>query len=141
MNRAIMLPVLLLIAVANLPSVAAEDSDLIAASKGKTTFKRYCSNCHGADAKGGGNIAKYLKIPPTDLTKLQPDDNGEFPFDKVASMIDGREKVAGHGMREMPVWGDVFQTLPQLSPTEESGKDRAQRMTHEVLLFLESIQE
>ena len=38
--------ILFLILAVNSPSVEAEDSDLIAASKGKTTFKRYCSNCH-----------------------------------------------------------------------------------------------
>jgi mono/diheme cytochrome c family protein len=124
-----------------LPTVSAEESPAIAAMKGKSTFKRYCSNCHGEDAKGGGDIAKYLKVSPADLTTVRQRNDDEFSLDEIQAKIDGREKVAGHGMREMPVWGEVFQTLPQLAPTDEKGEERAQRMIREVMLFLESIQE
>ena len=133
--------ILFLSLVVNASLAEAEESPTFLALKGKVTFKRYCSNCHGVDAKGGGDIAKYLKIPPADLTKIQPGDDGEFPFDEVQGKIDGRQKVPGHGMREMPIWGDVFQTLPQLTPTDEAGEERAQRKIRELLLYLESIQE
>jgi len=28
-----------------------------------------------------------------------------FPLDSVSKVIDGRESIASHGTREMPIWG------------------------------------
>ena len=56
--------------------------------------------------------------------------------------IDGREQVRGHGMREMPVWGDVFQTsVADPLAADGSGEERARTKIHELVLYLETIQE
>ena len=35
--------------------------------------------------------------------------DGQFPFDHVFQVIDGRAMVGAHGPREMPVWGRRLQ--------------------------------
>lgn len=75
---------------------------------GKSTFGARCALCHGADGKGGGEIAELFQVPPSDLTTLSERNDGRFPFARVYSiMVDGMEK-AGHGGSEMPIWGDYF---------------------------------
>ena len=86
------------------------ESPGFAVFSGRVTFQRYCASCHGAEGHGDGNVAQYLKIPPADLTRIQAENDGEFPADDVRAFIDGRRDVAGHGTREMPVWGEVFQS-------------------------------
>ena len=109
--------------------------------KGKVTFRIYCSNCHGEEGRGDGNLAEMLSVPPTDLTAISRDNNGVFPTDLIIKLVDGRETVKGHGLKEMPVWGDAFQRSLQPSWTEESDEARALRKVQEVVAFVESIQE
>jgi len=112
------------------------------AAKGRVTYRVYCASCHGSMAKGDGSVAKYLKVVPSDLTQIRARHDGEFPSEDIAATIDGRNAVKAHGSREMPVWGDVFQS--PLSETErgpaEEGEERAKRKIDELVLFLESIQ-
>ena len=90
------------------PSAKAQDADF-----GKQIFDTYCANCHGEDAKGGGFFAEKLKAKPADLTVLQKNNGGIFPFQAVYDTIDGRKMAAAHGSREMPIWGDLFyETAP-----------------------------
>ena len=112
------------------------------AVKGRITYGRYCANCHGADGKGNGSIAKFLKIPPTDLTRIEKDENGELPYERLRSVIDGRKEVRGHGSRDMPIWGDVFQSplSEAYANADETGEDRAERMIKELIYFLGTIQ-
>lgn len=35
---------------------------------GKGVYHRYCAKCHGADGKGDGPLATYLRTKPTDFT-------------------------------------------------------------------------
>jgi len=63
--------------------------------------------------------------------------NGKFPYEELASYIDGRKDIAAHGSREMPVWGERF--------AEEYPKDSQQdRIIHGkvlmLLVYLDSIQ-
>ncbi len=112
------------------------------AAKGRVSYRVYCSNCHGEDATGGGNLAQYLTVVPSDLTQLTLQNDGEFPTELLTEVIDGRRSVRGHGGEEMPVWGDVFQdSLSDASPAgDESGEDRARRKITELVLYLETIQ-
>jgi len=103
-----------------------------AAAMGRDTFKTYCGACHGASAKGDGPIADDLRIAPTDLTRISEKNGGEFPFDSIRASIDGREKVRGHGSKDMPAWGDAFKA----TGTEE----KAQQRIDEITQFLWSIQ-
>jgi mono/diheme cytochrome c family protein len=113
------------------------------AAKGRVTYSAYCSNCHGAGGTGNGNLARYLTVSPSDLTRLAIENDGQFPAELVRQAIDGRKEVRGHGSQDMPVWGDVFQdSLSEPAPnTEETGEERAQRKVAELVLYLETIQQ
>ena len=72
---------------------------------GKREFVLSCAICHGESGKGDGSLVEYLKKRPADLTKIQKNNKGVFPFERLYRTIDGREEVAAHGPREMPIWG------------------------------------
>ena len=113
------------------------------AAKGRVTYRTYCASCHGRDARGDGNLAQYLTVEPADLTRIAERRGGDFPRDEIAATIDGRATgTKGHGTREMPVWGDVFQSplSADAGPTEEP-EERAQRKVAELVYFLETIQQ
>jgi mono/diheme cytochrome c family protein len=76
---------------------------------GGDLYLRYCASCHGADAKGSGDVAAALKRAPADLTTLAKRNGGRFDEGAVMAVIDGRRLVAEHGAREMPVWGAIFE--------------------------------
>ena len=109
--------------------------------KGKVTYRIYCSNCHGDEGHGDGNLAELLSVKPSDLTAIARKNGGTFPTELITQLVDGRETVKGHGLKEMPVWGDAFQKSLQPSWTEESDDERARRKIEEVVAFVESIQE
>jgi len=75
---------------------------------GKYEYQVSCAVCHGDNGKGDGALAKYYNKHAADLTVIQKNNYGVFPFDQVYAVIDGRQAVAGHGPTDMPVWGDVF---------------------------------
>lgn len=133
----------LLVAVAVPMAAAAQDdtaSQTVKVFKGKVTYRIYCSNCHGETGHGDGNLAELLSVRPADLTAISRNNGGDFPTDLITQLVDGRETVKGHGLKEMPVWGDAFQKSLQPSWTEETDDERAQRKIVEVVAFVESIQ-
>ena len=113
-----------------------EEQAATKAARGRVTYGIYCANCHGAEARGDGNLAALLTVKPTDLTRLTKKD-GTFPDDPVRRAIDGRDEVAGHGMRDMPVWGDVFQD-PSGTP---EGAEAAKAKIADLIEYLRSIQQ
>jgi mono/diheme cytochrome c family protein len=78
------------------------------ADVGKIEYQSSCASCHDLNAKGDGPISKELKKRPADLTVLVKKNNGVFPLNSVYRIIDGRDAIASHGTREMPVWGYRF---------------------------------
>lgn len=110
----------------------AQDVESIA--RGKLTFRVYCQSCHGEGARGNGKLAELMKVRPADLTQLSRQNGGTFPAEKLARIIDGREEVAAHGDREMPVWG---QTFLETAGNETDVKVRIQQLVD----FLQTIQE
>ncbi|KPK38874.1 MAG: hypothetical protein AMJ69_07220 [Gammaproteobacteria bacterium SG8_47] len=70
------------------------------------TFK--CAVCHGATGKGDGPYVDSLKIAPTDLTVLRKKNGGQFPFERVFEVVDGRANIKAHGTRDMPIWGNEY---------------------------------
>lgn len=99
--------------------------DLGEAAAGETIYLRYCAACHGKSLKGDGPVSSGLNKKPIDLTLLARKNNGTFPFDKVAAMIDGRETTRMHGTPDMPVWGEIFAlTSGTDAPTAESAVKR-----------------
>jgi mono/diheme cytochrome c family protein len=97
-------------AVAALLAVAAAGAAVAGerASIGAREYTANCAVCHGAGGKGDGPYATSLTVKVPDLTVLTKNNGGVFPANKVFSLIDGRAEVAGHGPREMPVWGEDY---------------------------------
>jgi mono/diheme cytochrome c family protein len=89
-------------------ALAAAAADTDAAARGAVTYGVYCGNCHGRTGRGDGKLAKLLVKAPTDLTRLARENGGVFPADRARQVIDGRQDVAEHGERDMPVWGVSF---------------------------------
>jgi len=75
---------------------------------GDHEFRTSCAVCHGTGGKGDGPLAKSITPPPTDLTTLSKNNKGEFPYERVFEMIDGRGALAAHGSGDMPIWGDRY---------------------------------
>jgi len=123
------------------PSMVAQEEGLgFLAANGRTSFRLYCASCHGTTAVGDGNVAKFLTVEPADLTRIGQR-YGEWPEEMLYRMIDGREEVRTHGRREMPIWGDVFQSpLADAMRTEEEKESRADRKIRELVVFLKTIQ-
>jgi len=74
---------------------------------GKQEFESKCAACHGLSGKGDGPQATVTM--PADLTVLAKNNGGVFPTQRVYEIIDGRQDVAAHGPRTMPIWGRFFQ--------------------------------
>ena len=82
------------------------------AASGKQMYDNYCAACHGKDGKGGGPAAGALKVAMPDLTQLSARNNGKFPELRVYGSIQGDPDMpAAHGSKDMPIWGDVFQSM------------------------------
>jgi mono/diheme cytochrome c family protein len=107
---------------------------LIDSIQGPNLYKAYCAVCHGPNAKGDGPMAKSLKTPPSDLTRITARNNGMFPVAKVRRIIAGEEPLAaGHGTRDMPIWGPIFS---QVAWDQDLGRVRVDNLAR----YLESLQ-
>ena len=107
------LPVLLPVMTYALPAAAATEvtASVLTSpelAKAAQDFNTYCSVCHGRDAKGRGPVAKELKTPPADLTRISARADGVFPEDAVFKTIEGLDMPLAHGTSEMPIWGALF---------------------------------
>ena len=97
----------LVFSLVSVPAVTAE----VGVDLGREEFFERCAVCHGEDAKGLGPVARLLLIEPADLTVLAKENGGDFPFERVYRVIDGRTEVAAHGPRKMPVWGYEYLSI------------------------------
>ena len=79
-------------------------------------------------------MAAALKVKVPDLTLISRRNRGEFPMDRVQTVIAG-EKLTGlsHGAREMPVWGPVFSQ-------DISDRDYGKLRVYNVAKYLEGLQ-
>lgn len=127
---ALYLTLVLLLAVAVFAS-----PDYSLAQTGKIDFQNYCAQCHGSNGKGG----KEVDIEGPDLTQLSRKNGGQFPFQEVYEVVDGRKKAAAHKrLLDMPLWGVYFQ--PQgLSDHASEAKVKA-RIT-DLVSYVQSLQE
>jgi mono/diheme cytochrome c family protein len=87
----------------------AGEQTLIVSIRGDNLYKTYCASCHGEDAHGHGPMAVWLKVPPSDLTRIAARNGGQFPLGRVDRIISGEEALpSGHATRAMPIWGPIF---------------------------------
>jgi len=77
---------------------------------GKREYQENCVACHGSAGKGDGSYMAVLNASPSDLTVLAKKNGGVFPVNRVYEVIDGRQQVKSHGPREMPIWGNDYNT-------------------------------
>lgn len=84
-------------------AASAQSGDL-----GRYEYETYCAVCHGVEGKGGGPFTMLLNKAVPNLTVLSKNNSGMFPFARVRDVIVGDAPVPGHGPREMPIWGDVY---------------------------------
>jgi mono/diheme cytochrome c family protein len=104
---------------------------------GKREYDSNCANCHGLKGKGDGPYKPFLTKSPSDLTLLSKKNAGVFPFHSVYAIIDGRQDVAAHGPREMPIWGAQYSIksaefdmeMPYLYPPEGFVRSRILALT------------
>jgi len=79
-------------------------------------------------------MAKSLKSQPSDLTRIAARNGGTFPLSKLRRVIAGEEVIAaGHGTREMPVWGPFFS---QVERDQDLGRVRVDNLAR----YLETLQ-
>lgn len=111
---------------------------------GKKEYRRSCAACHGEGGRGDGPLAELLIVRPLDLTSIRKRHGGEFPASLVYRIIDGRNEMPSHGVREMPIWGDRYraEALRGLPLPLDVGADA---IVHgrilSLIYYLESIQE
>jgi len=93
---------------------------------GKYEYDTYCAVCHGKDGKGDGPFSMLVTKKVPDLTVLFKNNSGVFPFNRTYEVVAGIADVAGHGTRDMPIWGDVYkekapnQLGPYYTPSDSS---------------------
>jgi mono/diheme cytochrome c family protein len=108
---------------------------------GKVQYETYCGVCHGLDGKGDGPYAANLKTRPADLTQIQTLNGGRFPSARISAMIDGRDEVAAHGPRDMPLWRNVFKKQDRRTPHSRGGKGfYSENWRGRILAIIEYIQ-
>jgi hypothetical protein len=76
-----------------------------------------------------------MRRRPANLTEIAKRHNGVYPGELVYRIIDGREKVRGHGGPDMPVWGDAFMR------TSDASDEASVRLRIKALVdYLETVQ-
>lgn len=133
-GRASSVTVLLLLAVAASAWPALAQQELILAN-GRNDYEQHCAACHGEQGRGDGRMASILVVPPSDLTEIAKRYNGEFPFWRIYTIIDGSEPVQGHDTFQMPEGRVRFRRSGDW-PDARPAYLRVLELTH----YLESIQ-
>ncbi len=107
---------------------------------GKREYDSACAVCHGLTGKGDDGPLKSLLVRPVpNLTVLAKNNKGVFPFDKVFQIIDGRQEVAAHGPRDMPIWGNAFNNQTSLYFDNYPKQDRESAARSRILALTEYV--
>jgi len=106
--------------------------------RGRQYYLHYCASCHGEGADGRGPMARVLKTSPPDLRHLGKRYGMPLPTGTIARFIDGRQYVAAHGPRDMPVWGRRFYDV---WTARQSREGDLQVQIREIVEYLNAIQE
>jgi hypothetical protein len=114
----------------------AEDEHL-----GIVEYEIACLPCHGLEGRGDGPMTNNLRVRPADLTQIAKAHGGVFPAREMIELIDGRAAVAGHLIREMPVWGDRYRKVIEPGESNATVDLRARERIDALVQHLDSIQE
>jgi len=115
------------------PNRQEQAPSLIHSVEGADLFRSYCASCHGLNARGAGPVATALKAAVPDLTVLARNNKRQFPSARVRKIIEGDDRIAVHGSREMPVWGPIFH---QVEADMDGGNVRLSNLVE----YLQSLQ-
>jgi len=128
----ILLPVILLPAAGKQGRTPSSSNTV----EGARIFKSRCSMCHGIDGRGHGPDSVVLNHPVPDLTLISQRSDGNFPYQRVREIIEGREGgvLSARGDRGMPIWGPIFHEV-------ESDQDWGEVRLDAVTRHIESIQQ
>ena len=108
---------------------------------GQREYQENCAVCHGATGQGDGPLAGIINERVSDLTRLSKDNNGIFPFMRVYEYIDGTREAKGHGTRDMPVWGSVYnEQAPQWLGFDYGSEDARSFVRGRILSLIGHIQ-
>ncbi len=100
---------------------------------GHDLYIAYCNFCHGK--YGDASVGDLLKVKPPDLTLISKRRNGVFPDDEIYKIIDGQEALeAGHGSRDMPIWGETF------ANSENVDEVMVPKKIYQIIEYLKTIQ-
>lgn len=102
---------------------------------GARLYFNHCAACHGQDGEGGGPVATTINLAMPNLRSLAMRNGGAFPAPAVTAYIDGRNMVAAHGERQMPIWGEVFRGAEQ-----GTAERTARRRIAALVDFIETMQ-
>jgi mono/diheme cytochrome c family protein len=117
------------------PAATAQD---YSGFSGAQLFARFCASCHGAQGRGDGPVAPALKVEVPDLTRLVKRQGDPFPVEQARRIVDGREVLAAHGARRMPVWGYEFATATASEP--DAGAEIAAQVVGRIVDHLKTLQ-
>ena len=107
---------------------------------GEREYTNSCAQCHGPTGKGDGAMASYLMGKLPDLSALQRDNGGVFPFVRVYDIVEGGVIVGPHGSREMPAWGNRYtRQAPKQLGLDYSPMDREAFVRGRILALIEYI--
>jgi mono/diheme cytochrome c family protein len=126
-------------------SFGSSSIDATSIDQGALLYRNFCAACHGQDARGDGPAASELKIRPPSLRLIAERHNGKFDAAAVHARIDGRDMPRSHGTIEMPIWGNLFRYVAEVSDVlvsdsaavEKDAQDRIRILVE----YLESIQD
>lgn len=94
-------------------------------AQGRADFNQHCAPCHSESGKGNGPEVKVIPgIKPKDLTTIEAQNGGVFPYRDVEDIIDGRKIIPAHKRYDMPFWGVNFQQQGQEFTAASEAKAR-----------------
>ena len=111
--------------------------------EGAALFAENCAMCHGADARGSGELAGEIRREvgrkPADLTLLARAGKGVFPRAEVLSYIDGYTR-GRLPEQNMPEFGLLLEGPTVPVDTGDGVMSPAPRPLVALMVYLESIQ-
>ena len=108
-------------------------------SPGAQAYTDYCAICHGPGARGDGEVAARLAVPPPDLTRIAARNGGVFPLREVADTVYGYS--GKHEADLMPEFSPLLYGPDVAVPKADGSGDEVMPVRlAEVVTYLESLQ-
>lgn len=118
-------------------------AEMPGSDEGAALFAANCAMCHGADARGRGELAAGIRAEsghwPADLTRIARRNGGQFPRAKVLSYIDGYTRGRLKG-QNMPEFGLLLEGPTVPVDTGDGVLSPVPRPLAALMVYLETIQ-